>query len=141
MDPVYLTWICRCYIMNGKPEYAWNLYISIDNNLIAINILNFISHEFYRMGHFYYSFKAFVFLEKFSPTYENSNGKLASATGVFMLLLNSKIHHEKLQEVIHFLTESTTSSYQSEEISKMIKAFMKWGKDHGVNANMQVRFS
>ena len=123
--------------MNGKPEYAWNLYISIDNNLIAISILNFIAHEFYRMGHYYYSFKAFVFLEKFSPSLENSNGKLASASGVFMLLLSGKIHYEKLQEVIHYLTESTTSSYQSDEISKIIKVFMKWGKEHNVNFSDQ----
>lgn len=67
--------------MNNKPENAWQLYISIENHLIAINILNFISHEFYRMGQFYYSFKAFLFLEKFSPSMENTNGKISSAIG------------------------------------------------------------
>ena len=67
--------------MNSKPDNAWQLYISIENHLIAINILNFISHEFYRMGQFYYSFKAFLFLEKFSPSIENTNGKISSAIG------------------------------------------------------------
>lgn len=133
MDQVFLTWMCRCYVMNEKPEYAWNLYISIDNDLIAISILNFIAHEFYRMGHYYYSFKAFLFLEKFSPSIENSNGKLASATGVFYLLMSGKVQSDKLQEVIHYLTESSTSSYQSEEISKIISTFMKWGKENGIN--------
>ena len=69
--------------MNSKPDNAWQLYISIENHLIAINILNFISHEFYRMGQFYFSFKAFLFLEKFSPSNENTNGKISSAIGIF----------------------------------------------------------
>lgn len=72
--------------MNSKPENAWQLYISIENHLIAINILNFISHEFYRMGQFYYSFKAFLFLEKFSPSMENTNGKISSAIGKLLNL-------------------------------------------------------
>lgn len=123
--------------MNGKPEFAWNLYISIDNNLLALSLLNFIAHEFYRMGHFYYSFKAFLFLEKFSPSVENSNGKLASASGVFFLILKGKVSPDKLQEVVDYLQESTTSSIQSEEISKMIKVFMKWSKENGVNLTDQ----
>jgi intraflagellar transport protein 56 len=123
--------------MNNKPEFAWNLYISIDNHLIALSILNFIAHEFYRMGHYYYSFKSFLFLEKFSLSTENSNGKLASASGVFYLVMSEKIHHDKLQEVIHYLTESSTSSIQSDEISKMISLFMKWGKENGVNFSDQ----
>lgn len=72
-------------------------------------------------------------MEKFSPSVENSNGKLASSTGVFYLLMSGKVNSEKLQEVIHYLTESSTSSYQSEEISKMIKVFIKWGKENGIN--------
>jgi len=137
MDQTYLTWICRIYIMNGKPEYAWNLYISIDNHLIAINILNFIAHEFYRMGHFYYSFKAFLFLEKFAPSLENSNGKIASASGVFYQVIGNKLSPDKLQEIIHYLVESITSTIQSEDISKMIKIFLKWGKENGINLNDQ----
>lgn len=119
--------------MNGKPELAWNYYISIESHITAINILNFIAHEFYRMGHFYYSFKAFLFLEKFSPTNENSNGKLASASGVFYMLMAGKVTSDKLQEVIHYLTESITSNAQSEEVARMVKIFMKWGKENGIS--------
>ena len=91
--------------MNDKPDLAWNLYISIDNHLVAVYILNFIAHELYRMGHFYFSFKAFVFLEKFSPSVENTNGKVSSAIGVFNLLLSEKISSDRLQEVIHYLCD------------------------------------
>jgi intraflagellar transport protein 56 len=126
-DQVYLSWLCRCYIMNDKPDLAWNLYISIDNHLVAVYILNFIAHELYRMGHFYFSFKAFVFLEKFSPSVDNTNGKISSAIGVFNLLLSEKISSDRLQEVIHYLCDGPATP----EVNKMLKAFKNWGKEHG----------
>jgi intraflagellar transport protein 56 len=132
-DQIYLSWVSRCYIMNGKPELAWNLYISLDNHLIAVYMLNFIAHEFYRMGHFYFSFKAFLFLEKFAPSNENSSAKLSSAIGVFYLLISGKIGSERLQEVIHYLSEGS----QSEEVKKSIRVFKKWGKENGYNFSEQ----
>lgn len=128
-DQVYLSWLTRCYIMNNKPDLAWNLYITIESHLVAIYILNFIAHEFYRMGHFYYSFKAFVFLEKFSPSLDNSKGKISSAIGVFFLLQQGKIEAEKLQEVIHYLCDGPAT----EEVNKAIKAFKNWGKANAIN--------
>ena len=128
-DQVYLSWLCRCYIMNGKPDLAWSLYISIENHLIAIYILNFIAHEFYRMGHFYFSFKSFLFLEKFSPSEDNSKGKISSAIGVFFLLQQEKIEAEKLQEVIHYLVDGP----QTEEVNKALRVFKNWGKSKGIN--------
>lgn len=135
-DLIYLSWLCRCYIMNGRPELAWNLYISIDNHLTAVNILNLIAQEFYRMGHFYYSFKAFLFLEKFSPSNENSTGKVSSAIGVFYLLVGNKIGSERLQEVIHYLSEGS----QTEDVKKSIRVFKKWGKENGYNFNEQAAY-
>jgi intraflagellar transport protein 56 len=132
-DQIYLSWLSRCYIMNNKPDYAWNLYISIENHIVAVYILSFIAHEFYRMGHFYFSFKAFLFLEKFSPSTENSDGKVSSAIGVFYQLSSSKIGSDKLQEVIHYLSDGS----QNEEVKKVIKLFKKWGKDNGYNFSEQ----
>lgn len=128
-DQVYLSWLCRCYIMNDKPELAWNMYISIDNHIIAIAILTFIAGELYRKGHFFYSFKAYLFLEKFSPSVENIKGKIASAIGVFFLLQQEKIEASKLQEVIHYLCDGP----QTEEVNKAIRVFKNWGKENGIN--------
>jgi intraflagellar transport protein 56 len=128
-DQNYLSWICRCFIANDKPEYAWNLYISIDNHLVAIYLLNFIANEFYRMGAYYFSFKAFLFLEKFSPSNENSKGKISSAIGVFYQMLNGKSDSDKLQEIIHYLCDGQ----QTLEVNKCIKVFKDWGNANGVN--------
>jgi intraflagellar transport protein 56 len=132
-EQIYLSWLCRCYIMNSKPEYAWNLYISIENHITAVYILSFISHEFYRMGHFYFSFKAFLFLEKFSPSNENTSGKTSSAIGVFYQLIAGKIGSERLQEVIHYLSDGP----QTEDVKKAIKVFKKWGKENGYSFSEQ----
>lgn len=123
--------------MNGKPEFAWNTYISIDNHITALYVLNFIANEFYRMGHFYYSFKSFVFLEKFSPSIENSNGKIASASGVFFQVVSNKLQTDKLQEIIHYLSETITGGIQAEEVNKLLKIFLKWGKENGANFSEQ----
>ena len=135
-DQVYLSWLCRCYIMNDKPDLAWNLYISIDNHLVAVYILNFIAHELYRMGHFYFSFKAFVFLEKFSPTVDNTNGKISSAIGVFYLLLSAKISSDRLQEVIHYLCDGPATP----EVNKILKVFKNWGKENGYDFTDEVTY-
>jgi len=127
-DQNYLSWLCRCYIANGRPELAWNLYIAIDNHLVAIYLLGFIAHEFYRMGCYYYSFKAFLFLEKFSPSLENTKGKISSAIGVYYQLKSGKNDSDKLQEVIHYLCDGQ----QTEEVNKCIRVFMQWGKENGV---------
>ncbi|MCQ2821078.1 MAG: hypothetical protein MJ252_27785 [archaeon] len=127
-DPVYLSWLCRCYIMNGKPENAWDLYISMDNHLINISILTFISAEFYRMGCFYYAFKAYLFLERFSPSDENTKGKYASAVGLFYLVMDGKAEPERIQEIIHYLVDGP----QTEQVNKLLKAFRNWGKENGI---------
>jgi intraflagellar transport protein 56 len=38
-DYCYLAWICRCYIMNGKPSMAWNLYINMDTSNESFSLL------------------------------------------------------------------------------------------------------
>ena len=126
-DQNYLSWLCRCFIMNDKPDLAWNLYISIDNHIVAVYILNFIANELYRMGQFYFSFKAFLFLEKFNPNEDNIKGKIASAIGVFYLLQSRKISADRLQEVIHYLCDGP----QTLEVNKALKVFKQWGKENG----------
>ena len=96
---------------------------------MAIYLLNFIANEFYRMGAFYFSFKAFLFLEKFSPSVENSKGKISSAIGVFYQLLSGKSDSDKLQEIIHYLCDGQ----QTLEVNKCIKVFKDWGNANGVN--------
>ena len=107
--------------MNGKPENAWDLYISMDNHLINISILTFISAEFYRMGCFYYAFKAYLFLERFSPSDENTKGKFASAVGLFYLVMDGKAEPERLQEIIGKTSNSVLTEENMQDVLREIR--------------------
>jgi hypothetical protein len=58
----------------------------LENHINALYILNLIAHDSYRTGHFFFSFKAFAYLDKFSPSIENMNGKFASAVGKIWII-------------------------------------------------------
>jgi len=50
------------------------------------------------MGFFYNAFKSFLFLEKFAPTPENYNGKLASTIGNLIIFIKKVYSINLLQE-------------------------------------------
>ena len=56
---VYITWLARCLIMNGKPEKAWDLYTHFKPQEHATLLLELIAHDCYRKGQFLIAAKAF----------------------------------------------------------------------------------
>ena len=60
----YVVCLCKCFIMNGKPEKAWNRYSKIKNSNESFHVAQLIANDSYRMGHFFYAAKAFDVLEK-----------------------------------------------------------------------------
>ena len=49
-DYVYLSWLCRCYIMNFKPHLAWEIYINMETSNESLSLLNLIANDCYKMG-------------------------------------------------------------------------------------------
>lgn len=49
-DYCYISWLTRCYIMNGKPNLAWELYSKMDNSHESISLLTLIANECYRVS-------------------------------------------------------------------------------------------
>jgi len=115
--------------------HEWQAWFSLEfiyldiKYLVAVYILNFITYELlYRIGYFYLSFKAFLFLEKFSPSDKYSKGKVSSAIR-FYLLFSEKISSDILQEIIHYLWDGP----QSLEVNKSLKMFKTLGKGNGMD--------
>ena len=123
----YMSWLCKCYIMNGKPSLAWDMYINMESSNESLSILSLIANDCYKMGHFYYAVKAFDVLERLDPDPEFFEGKRGAAVGVFQMVIAGKEQKEKLAEVISLIT--TTNNPQ---IDYIIKVFKKWGKENDI---------
>ncbi|XP_041093791.1 intraflagellar transport protein 56 isoform X2 [Polyodon spathula] len=126
-DYTYLSWLCRCYIMNKKPRQAWELYLKMETSAESFSLLQLIANECYKMGQFYYSAKAFDVLERLDPNPEFWEGKRGACVGIFQMILAGKEPRETLREVLPLLRN--TGNPQVEYIIRILK---KWGKENRV---------
>lgn len=125
-DYTYLSWLSRCYIMNGKPHLAWEIYINMETSNESLSLLNLIANDCYKMGQFYYSVKAFDVLERLDPDPEFWDGKRGAAIGLFQLVVAGQETREKLVEVISMLRNTSNP-----QVEFFINVMKKWGEDNG----------
>jgi hypothetical protein len=79
----YLSWLARCYMMNGKARDAWELYLKMESNTDSFAMLVLIANDCYKVGSFYYAAKAFDVLERLDPLPDYWDGKRGACCGVF----------------------------------------------------------
>ncbi|KAB7497574.1 Intraflagellar transport protein 56, partial [Armadillidium nasatum] len=89
-DYVYTSWLARCYIMNGKPRQAWELYLNMDTSPEAFSLLQLIANDCYKMGQFFYAGRAFDVLEHLDPNPEYWEGKRGACVGMFQMVIAGK---------------------------------------------------
>lgn len=127
---VYISWLARCYIMNGNPRSAWDLYLKMTSSNESFNLLQLIANDCYKMGHFLYAAKAFDVLERLDPDPEYWEGKRGACVGVFQMVIAGKASKDDLQDALSMIRN--TSNPQVEYIVRIIK---KWCKDNNVKIN------
>ena len=125
----YLAWLARCYIMNGKPRDAWELYLKMESNTDSFSMLVLISNDCYKVGSFYYAAKAFDVLERLDPSPEYWEGKRGACCGVFQQVIARKEKKEHLRDIIQML-RNNASTPQAEF---MIRVMKKWASENGLN--------
>jgi intraflagellar transport protein 56 len=145
----YLSWLARCYIRNGRPRLAWELYLKLEHSTESFSLLQLIANDCYKviptvkqenqrnkkfnrmnlkMGHFYYAARSFDILERMDPNPEYWEGKRGSCAGAFQLIVAGHEPRETLREILQLLRN--TSSPQAESMFKIMR---KWAKDNKVN--------
>jgi intraflagellar transport protein 56 len=48
-DYIYLSWLARCFIMNSKPQQAWELYLKMETSADSFNLLQVIANDCYKV--------------------------------------------------------------------------------------------
>jgi len=118
---VFLSWLARCYIANGKARMAWELYLKMETSSESFGLLQLIAHDCYKVGAFFYSAKAFDVLERLDPNPEFWEGKRGACVGVFRQVIAGQEPKETLRDVITMLRN--TSNPQVDHIISIMK---KW---------------
>lgn len=123
LEYVYIGWLARCYIMNGNPRSAWELYLKLTNSSESFLLLPLIANDCYKMGHFLFAAKAFDVLERLDPDPEYWEGKRGACVGVFQGVIAGKASRDDLQDVLTMVCN--TSNPQVEYIVRIIKKYCK----------------
>jgi len=128
-DPCYINWLARCFIMNGKPTSAWDLYMKMESSTSseAVALLQLIANDCYRVGAFYHSARAFDMLERIDNNVEYWEGKKGACVGVFQLVLAGKEQPDMLRDIFTML-----KSTNSPQVDYIIRTMKKGCKEHKI---------
>ncbi|XP_017759327.1 PREDICTED: intraflagellar transport protein 56 [Eufriesea mexicana] len=127
-DYIYISLLAHCFIMNKKPQLAWELYLKMDTTTESFNLLQLIANDCYKVGEFWYAAKAFDMLERMDPSPENWEGKRGACCGTFQYVVAEKQPRELLPEIIQLLKNTSNS-----QVEQIIRVMRKWGKDNRIN--------
>ncbi|CAL7934948.1 unnamed protein product [Xylocopa violacea] len=127
-DYIYVSLLAHCYIMNKKPQLAWDLYLKMDTSTESFNLLQLIANDCYKVGEFWYAAKAFDMLERMDPSPENWEGKRGACCGTFQYIVAERQPKELLPEIIQLLKNTSNS-----QVEQIIRVMRKWGKDNRIN--------
>ncbi|XP_071443337.1 intraflagellar transport protein 56 isoform X2 [Hetaerina americana] len=127
-DYTFISLLARCYIMNKKPQNAWELYLKMEASPESFSLLQLIANDCYKMGHFYHSAKAFDMLERFDPNPEYWEGKRGACIGIFQKVIACEEPKSILKEAIQLLKTSNKPG-----VEHMIKVIKSWAKENRIN--------
>jgi len=129
-DYCYLSWLSRCFIRNGTPQKAWELYLKMETGNESFNLLQLISNDCYETGAFFFAAKAFDVLERIDPDPEYWEGKRGALVGTFQRVIAGEESKDKMRDVIQMLR-----STNNPQVDYILSTMMTWCKENGVETS------
>ncbi|VDM77638.1 unnamed protein product [Strongylus vulgaris] len=126
--PAFKFMLTKTFIMNHKPQLAWDIYTRSTDPKESFNILRIIAMDCYSVGEFYFAAKAFDGLEKIDPSPENWQGKRGATCGLFKMLVQGRATNEQMSEILQLLDRGNHP--QADFVSSTIR---RWAKAHEIN--------
>ncbi len=123
---VFLAWLTRCYIMNGRPRQAWEVYLRMDTSPDSLALLQLIANDCYRTGAFYWAAKAFDVLERLDPDPEYWEGKRGACMGVFQAVVAGAEGRESLRDVVAMLRNTN-----NQQVEYILRVVQRWAQANG----------
>ncbi|KAJ4460801.1 putative Intraflagellar transport protein 56 [Paratrimastix pyriformis] len=128
-DICYLSWLARCFVMNHRPQAAWEKYLAMDpQSPENFGFLQLIANDCYTTNQYYYAAKAFDVLERIDPHPDYLDGKRGACVGVFqqyitgrMGALDKSIQQQQVAEAAQMLRTS-----QHPTCEKAMMTIRKW---------------
>jgi len=127
-DFTFISWLTKCFIMNGKPSQAWENYLKTDSNSGTFTILSMIATDCYITGQFYYAAKAFDVLERLDPNPEYWEGKRGACIGWFQRIIAGKEPKDSLTDLILMLRNTN-----NREVDFLVLTINKWAKENNAH--------
>eukprot|EP00924_Labyrinthula_sp_SR-Ha-C_P008979 snap_masked-scaffold_2-processed-gene-8.5-mRNA-1 protein AED:0.20 eAED:0.20 QI:0/-1/0/1/-1/1/1/0/566 len=133
-DSVYVTWLTRCFIKNGRPEKAWEFYLRTKSDLTkkrkhslqkSFTLLQLIANDCYKCGHYYYSAKAFDVLESLDSDIEYWEGKRGACMGIFQQVVVGDLPKSYLDEAIQVLRHT-----RNPQVEFLCRILNKWNDEN-----------
>lgn len=95
----------------------------------SIILLQLLANDCYRMGHFYFSLKAFDILARLDSDTDYQDCLKGCVVGIFQQVIAGKDSADHLMEGLETLRTTLQSHPQIEYIFRIIS---KWGKENGI---------
>eukprot|EP00033_Pygsuia_biforma_P003331 GCRY01003650.1.p1 GENE.GCRY01003650.1~~GCRY01003650.1.p1 ORF type:complete len:559 (+),score=151.79 GCRY01003650.1:149-1825(+) len=124
---IYSASLARCYIHNGKPRKAWDLYLEMETTTASFQLLLLIANDCYEVGAFFYSAKAFDVLERLDPNPSFWEGKRGACVGVFQLVVAGDEPRESLPVIVQMLRNS-----HNPQVEYIVSTIQKWARDNNI---------